>query len=75
MMGTTTPRREATMRAEYVMRQEGEEQVSVLALNGDEIFLREDPQTRFDEILTLHKKTDRAGLDKKDRLALITAAT
>ena len=63
------------MRAEYVMRQEGEEQVSVLALNGDEIFLREDPQTRFDEILTLHKKTDRAGLDKKDRLALITAAT
>lgn len=63
------------MRAEYVTRKEGEEQVSVLALNGDEIFLREDPQTKFDEILTLHKKTDRAGLDKKDRLALITAAT
>ena len=63
------------MRAEYITRKEGEEQVSVLALNGDEIFLREDPQTKFDEILTLHKKTDRAGLDKKDRLALITSAT
>ena len=45
MMGTSTPRREATMRAEYVTRKEGEEQVSVLALNGDKIILREDPQT------------------------------
>ncbi len=59
------------------MRKEGEEQVSVLALNdGDEIYSREDPQTKFDEILTLHKKTDRDGLDKKDRLlALFTSAT
>ena len=29
---------------------------------------------QFNEILTLHKKANQAGLDKKDRLALITAA-
>jgi hypothetical protein len=44
MMGTATPRREATMRAEYVTRKEGEEQVSVLALNGDEIFCAKIPK-------------------------------
>ena len=62
------------MRAEYVTRKQDKEQVNVLALNGDKICLREDPQTKFDKILTLHK-TDRAGLNKKDRLALIMSAT
>jgi hypothetical protein len=71
---STTSRRSA-VEAEYSVRREGTEEVQVVVLNGDEIVLRENAQTKFDEILTLHKKGDRALMDKKDRLALIAAAT
>jgi hypothetical protein len=46
-----------------------------LTLNGIEIELREEQETHFSEVNTLYKKADRADLDKKDRLALIAAAT
>ena len=46
-----------------------------LTLNGIEIELREEQETHFSEVNTLYKKADRAELDKKDRLALIAAAT
>ena len=48
---------------------------STLTLNGVEIELREEKETHFGEVTTLYKKGDRADLDKKDRLALIAAAT
>ena len=44
-------------------------------LNGIEIELRDEQETHFSEVNTLYKKADRADLDKKDRLALIAAAT
>ena len=72
---STVSRRSAAVEAEYSVRREGTEEVQVVVLNGDEIVLRENPQTKFDEILTLHKKGDRVLMDKKDRLALIAAAT
>jgi hypothetical protein len=53
---STVSRRSATVEAEYSVRREGTEEVQVVVLNGDEIVLRENPQTKFDEILTLHKK-------------------
>ena len=46
-----------------------------LTLNGIEIELRDEQETHFSEVNTLYKKADRADLDKKDRLALIAAAT
>jgi hypothetical protein len=46
-----------------------------LTLNGIEIELRDEQETHFSEVSTLYKKADRADLDKKDRLALIAAAT
>ena len=46
-----------------------------LTLNGIEIELRDEQETHFSEVNTLYKKADRADLYKKDRLALIAAAT
>ena len=46
-----------------------------LTLNGIDIELRDEQETHFGEVTTLYKKGDRADLDKKDRLALIAAAT
>ena len=53
----------------------GAETRTTLTLNGIEIPLRETEETLFEEISTLYKKGDRKDLDKKDRLALIAAAT
>ena len=44
-------------------------------LNGIEIKLRDEQETHFSEVNTLYKKGDRDDLNKKDRLALIAAAT
>ena len=46
-----------------------------LTLNGIDIELRDEQETHFGEVTTLYKKGNRADLDKKDRLALIVAAT
>ena len=46
-----------------------------LTLNGIGIELRDEQETHFSEVNTLYKKADRADFDKKDRLALIAAAT
>ena len=46
-----------------------------MTLNGIEIELRDEKETHFGEVTTIYKKGDRADLDKKDRLALIAAAT
>ena len=54
---------------------ETEVQVTTLTLNGIEITLRDTQETSFAEVTTLYKKGDRKDLDKKDRLALIAAAT
>ena len=53
----------------------GAETRTTLTLNGIEIPLRETEETLFEEISNLYKKGDRKDLDKKDRLALIAAAT
>jgi hypothetical protein len=39
------------------------------------LILRAVAETKFEEVLTLHLKSDRASLDKKSRLALIEKAT
>jgi hypothetical protein len=44
-------------------------------LNGVEIILQDDKDTKLEEVTTLVKESDRTGLDKKDHLALIAAVT
>jgi Zinc knuckle len=75
MMSVTslTPRK-ATDAVSYRTSETGAE-ATTLTLNGIEIPLRETKETLFEEISTLYKKGDRKDLDKKDRLALIAAAT
>ena len=46
-----------------------------VTVNGLEVALRAVAETKFEEVLILHQKGDRASLDKKSRLALIEKAT
>jgi hypothetical protein len=46
-----------------------------VTVNGLEVDLRTVAETKFEEVLILHQKGDRASLDKKSRLALIEKAT
>lgn len=73
-----TPRKASTGTVSYrTSTTEGETPTSTtsLLLNGIEVQLRDTQETLFEEISTLYKKSDRKDLDKKDRLALIAAAT
>lgn len=73
-MASLTPLK-ATGAVSYRTTSASGEETTTLTLNGIEIPLRETKETLFAEISTLYKKGDRKDLDKKDRLALITAAT
>ena len=76
MLSTLTPRK-AIDAVSYrtTSASETSEGATTLTLNGIEVPLRNDRETLFEEISTLYKKGDRKDLDKKDRLALIAAAT
>jgi hypothetical protein len=74
MLSTLMPRK-ATGAVSYRTETTETGEATTLTLNGIEVQLRETKETLFEEISTLYKKGDRKSLDKKDRLALIAAAT
>ena len=75
-MPTTTPlKAQPKGTVESASKIVGTEVTQIVTLNGSEIVLREAAETKFEQVLTLHSKHDRAALDKKSRLALIASAT
>jgi len=76
MTSTSTPLRSIEKGSvESSTKSVGDAAVAVVVLNGTEITLRDEAVTTFQRVHTLHRKEDRASLDKKSRLALIEAAT
>ena len=61
--------------AKTVAKASGDAKGGKVTVNGLEVDLRSVAETKFEEVLTLHLKSDRASLDKKSRLALIEKAT
>jgi hypothetical protein len=53
----------------------GDTKTNKVTVNGTEVSLRAEAETKFEEVLILHQKGDRASLDNKSRLALIEKAT